>query len=152
MRNNPALPIGFLSMSQSSHLSGDLLVVHKKRGSDGCAGVSVGASAYGCADADSGVAFGGWAHNCRRDCNKLTERFTRGDGPTCEHVHLADAVFYEDRAYEAQPTDSRARGLIDKILMEEILTEDELHELEPLRMPSADIDMTPSAEETTGPS
>lgn len=130
-------------MSQSSTVSGDILVVHRKRGSNGCGGSSVGGDIYGCVNADSGIAFGGQAHSCTGNCAKRSV-------PACEGVHLADAVFYEGLAYDAQPDDPRLGELVDKILMDEMLSKSELQELETVRMPSADIDTTASTKESKG--
>ena len=41
--------------------------------------------------------------------------------PACEGEVEADAVYYKDLAYEAQPRDARLGGLVDKMMMDEVL-------------------------------
>ena len=142
MRADRQLLVGFLSMSQSSTVGGDIIVVHKRLGTDGCGGSAVGSNPFGCANAELGIAFGGRAHSCTGNCNKRSTPAC--EEAACEKVHLADAVFYEGLAYDAQPTDSRLGELIDKISLDDVLSKSELQELEPLRMPFADIQKTPS--------
>ena len=76
-----------------------------------------------------------------RNCAKRS--VMASEGGECKGTREADAVFYKGFfAYDAQPKDSRHIELIYKIDMDEELTESELQELEPLRMPFADIQNT----------
>ena len=73
------------------------------------------------------------------------------EGGECKGTREADAVFYKGYfAYDAQPKESRHIELIHKIDMDEELTESELQELEPLRMPFADIQNTTSVDGSKG--
>lgn len=133
----------FLSMSQTQTTDADILIIHNNRGTDGCGRYSVGSSTYGCANEEGlGLPRGGLVRSCvHRNCAvKRSEMATESEGGKCKGVHEADAVFYKGfYAYDAQPKQSRHIELIHKIDMDEELTESELQELEPLRMPFADI-------------
>lgn len=136
----------FLSMSQTSTAGADILTVHLNSGPEPCAGRVVGSSIYGCANEEgTGLPRGGKVRNCvQRGCFKRSIMASEGE---CKGIHEADAVFYQGLyAYAAQPKDPRLIELITKIDMDDELTESELQELEPLRMPSADFQNTTSPE------
>ena len=63
----------------------------------------------------------------------------KGVLPECEGEVEAEAVFYKNKAYEAQPNDARLGELVDKMMMDEVLTDSELQELDAIRLPWADI-------------
>ena len=132
MQNYPQLFVGFLSMAQTHPQSGDVQVVHRRQGDLGCGGAVIGSDSFGCADATSGIAMVGAAHHCFGTCNKISL-------PACEGSVEADAVYYKNLAYESRPSDPRLGALVDKMMMDEVLTDNELQELEAVRMPSADI-------------
>lgn len=143
---------GFLSMSQSNTADADILIVTAAHGSYGCGGRVVGSSIYGCANEEGiGLPRGGYVRSCvHMNCAKRS--IMAAEGGECQGTREADAVFYKGFfAYDAQPKDSRHIELIHKIDMDEDLTESELQELEPLRMPFADIqNNATSADESTG--
>lgn len=60
------------------------------------------------------------------------------EGKRCAGLHLADAVYYNAKAYFARPEDERLGQLVDKIMDDEELTESALQELEVIRLPWAD--------------
>ena len=63
--------------------------------------------------------------------------------PAYEGEVEADAVYYNNLAYEPRPDDARPGGLVDQIMDEE-LTDHEFQELEAIRVPCADIIETTS--------
>ena len=136
--------IAFLSMSQLNTVSADILIIIAAHRSDGYCGHSVGSSIYGCANEESiGLPY---VRSCvYRNCAKRS--VMASEGGECKGTREADAVFYKGFfAYDAQPKDERHIELIHKIDMDEELTESELQELEPLRMPFADIQNTTSVD------
>lgn len=125
-------------MSQDSAQLGDVQVVYKAGFGYACGGTSVGSDSYGCADASRGIAFGGKALRCLGDCAKKRSLEESVADSECLGEVYADAVFYEDKAYEADPEEERMKELVEKIGMDEQLSPAELKELEPIRLPELD--------------
>ena len=143
-------PQSFLSMSQSNTVSADILIITAAHRSHGCGGASVGSSIYGCANEEGiGLPRGGYVRSCvHRNCAKRS--VMASEEGECRGTRQADAVFYKGYfAYDAQPKDSRHIELIHKIDMDEELTESELQELEPMRLPFADIQNNTSVDGST---
>lgn len=139
-RRNPRdhqLYIGFLSMTQTSAQLGDIQVVYKAAFGNACGGTSVGSDSYGCADASRGIAFGGKALRCLGDCVKSSVKVSSAETECLGEVY-ADAIFYDDKAYEADPEDDRMKELVEKIDLDEQLSPAELQELEVIRLPELD--------------
>lgn len=148
MRRDSQLFNTFLSMSQTATQLGDFVILHKVKYGNACGGAEVGTGIYGCADAERGIPSGGKALTCRGDCGlkrsmpdegQIAEAQQCEDGvEECAGIHLADAVYYNEKAYFARPEDERLGELVDKILDDVELTEGELQELEAIRLPWAD--------------
>lgn len=120
-----AVYIGFLFMSQSSTQPGGIRVPHKAVSNKTCGGASVGENSCGCTDAHRGI---------RSDDQTLC---------SCAAIEClgevdADAVFYEDKAYKADPEDDRMKVLVEKIDLDEKLSPAELQELQAIRLPELD--------------
>lgn len=131
LQNDRTRFVGFLSMSQSSSQGPDIIVIHKARSGEACGGTAVGSNTYGCADADTGIGMGGMVHRCTGDCAR--------SAPECLGSVDADAVFYNNKAYKSYPEDLRLGQLVERMMEDEELDENELQELEAIRLPEHDI-------------
>lgn len=124
-------------MAQTSAQLGDIQVVYKAAFGNACGGTSVGSDSYGCADASREIAFGGKALRCLGDCAKTRVKAS-SIKMECLREVFADAVFYDDKAYEADSEDGRMKELVEKIDLDEQLNPAELQELEVIRLPELD--------------
>ena len=128
----PQLFLGFLSISQTT-----AQVVYNAAFGDACGGTSMSTNSYGRVDTSREVALDGEALHCPPGCAKeaLVNSFSE---PECLGVVFADVVFYNDKAYEADPEDARMKGLVEKIDLDEQLITAELQQLEAIRLPELD--------------
>lgn len=124
-------------MALTSAELGDVQIVYKAAFGNACGVTSVGSDSYGCADASRGIAFGGEALRCLGDCVKSFVKVSSAETECLGEV-FADAVFYDDKAYEADPEDDRMKELVEKIVLDGQLSSAELQELEVIRLPELD--------------
>lgn len=138
------LYIGFRSVSQTSAQLEDIQVASKAESGNACDGTSMGTDSYGCADASREVVFGGEAFHCLGDCAKRSLEDSVAE-MECSGEILADVVFYDVKAYEADPDEDRMKELVAKIDLDEPLSPAELQDLEVVRRPDADHIATEAA-------